>query len=187
MESIHSLKNHFLIALPVLEEGIFAHSITYLCEHDEHGAMGIVINRPLDIHVDEILDHLHMSDQDHPHQEPVYAGGPVHPDRGFVLHPKGAQQWEASLQVTSEICLTTSLDILSAIAADTGPQHSLIALGYAGWGAGQLESEIQENSWLVVPADEHIMFDVPSEQRVDAALARIGINYSQLGSDIGHA
>lgn len=183
----HTLKDHFLIALPALQEGIFAHSITYLCEHTDDGAMGIVINRPLDLKVDEILDHLELMDQEHPHNEPVYAGGPVHPDRGFVLHHRGPAQWESSVDIARDVALTTSMDILDAIAHDRGPKRSLIALGYAGWAPGQLELELQENTWLVLPADRHILFEVPFGQRVDAALAKLGIDYSQLVNQVGHA
>ena len=186
-ERFQSLKNHFLIALPRLGEGIFAHSITYLCEHDEEGAMGLIINRPLDMSVDEVLEQLELDEHRHTHTQPVFAGGPVHTDRGFVLHRREQQTWEASLDVSSEICLTSSLDILDAIARDCGPKQSLIALGYAGWSAGQLEAELQENTWLTIPADEQILFDVPAPHRVDAALAKLGISFAQLGSDSGHA
>lgn len=187
MTEPQSLKNHFLIALPSLREGLFAHSITYLCEHDATGAMGIIINRPLDMSVDEVLEQLDLDDHHYTHQQPVFAGGPVHTDRGFVLHRRTPQHWEASIEVSSQIALTSSLDILNAIARDSGPTQSLIALGYAGWGAGQLETELQESSWLTLPADEQILFDVPAAQRVDAALAKLGISFAQLGSDSGHA
>ncbi|GAB3369392.1 YqgE/AlgH family protein [Spongiibacter taiwanensis] len=185
--SFASLKNHFLIALPSLREGIFAHSITYLCEHDEEGAMGLIINRPLDMSVDQVLEQLELKEHRHTHAEPVYAGGPVHTDRGFVLHRRGREQWDATLDVSSEISLTSSLDILDAIARDSGPQQSLIALGYAGWGPGQLEAELAENTWLTLPAEDAILFEVPADKRVDAALAKLGISFIQLGSDSGHA
>lgn len=182
-----TLKNHFLIALPSLRDGIFTHSITYLCEHDDNGAMGIVINHPLDMDVDEILEQLEIDGQIFEHPEPVFAGGPVHTDRGFVLHRRDGHHWEASIEVTDTIALTTSLDILEAIARNRGPSQSLIALGYAGWGAGQLEEELQNNTWLTLPASEEVLFNVASEQKVDAALAALGITFSQLGSDSGHA
>ncbi|MBD2857387.1 YqgE/AlgH family protein [Spongiibacter sp. KMU-158] len=182
-----SLKDHFLIALPTLGEGIFAHSIVYLCEHNEEGAMGIIINRPLDVQVDEILEQLDFQVQPGDHPESVFAGGPVHPDRGFVLHRRNSQNWESSVEVNSDISLTTSLDILDAISHRRGPSQSLVALGYAGWGPGQLEDEILDNAWLTLPADQRILFDIDPEQRVDAALAQLGITFSQLGSDSGHA
>lgn len=182
-----SFKNHFLIALPALKDGIFTHSITYLCEHDEQGAMGIIINRPLDMDVDEILEQLELDGHVYNHQQPVYAGGPVHTDRGFVLHPRDGKQWDASVDVTDTVTLTTSLDILDAIARDCGPSQCLIALGYAGWDAGQLEEELQDNTWLTVPASDHVLFEVDAENKVDAALASLGIHFSQIAPDSGHA
>jgi putative transcriptional regulator len=143
-----SLRNHFLLAMPSLTDAIFAHSITYLCEHNEHGAMGIVINHPLEVCVEEIMEHLQISAEGRLRDTPVMAGGPVHMDRGFVLHRHTDREWEASLKITDEIYLTTSRDILAAIAVEEGPEDNLIALGYAGWSAGQLEAEISENSWL---------------------------------------
>lgn len=186
-EAFPSLKNQFLIALPSLREGIFAHSITYLCEHDEDGAMGIIINRPLDMNVDEVLDQLELDEHHHTHHQSVYAGGPVQTDRGFVLHRRSPEDWEATLSVSNEISLTSSVDILEAIARNTGPTQSLIALGYAGWAAGQLEAELAESSWLTLPVDDRILFDVPAPARVDAALAKLGISFAQLGSDSGLA
>lgn len=182
-----SLKDHFLIALPNLREGIFAHSITFICEHDENGAMGIIVNRPLDMQVDEILEQLEFDEPIYRNNDPVYAGGPVHTDRGFVLHLRGSRDWDASIPVSNDIALTTSLDILDAIARNCGPAHALVALGYAGWESGQLEQELQNNAWLTLPADYQVIFGVPPEQRVDAALAKLGISFAQLGSDTGHA
>ena len=190
--SNHSLKNHFLLATPSLGGGFFANSLTYLCEHSEEGAMGIVINHPLDVRVDEILEQLSLANAAHLHNEPVLAGGPLHTDRGFVLHlrePSGAPetQGQSTLAVSGEIQLTTSLDILSAIAVDQGPQRQLIALGYAGWAPGQLEDELEDNAWLTVPADEHILFAVPHHKKLDAALKKLGISLSQLAPHSGHA
>lgn len=181
-----SLQDHFLVALPSLCEGIFAHSLIYLCEHNREGAMGIIINRPLDMQVDEILEQLEYDDCA-PHAEPVFAGGPVHTDRGFVLHRRDQRHWEASIEVSRDIALTTSLDILDAIAHQQGPSRNLIALGYAGWGPGQLEEELQDNTWLTLPASQQVIFDTPAEQRLDAALSSLGISFAQLGSDSGHA
>ena len=185
--SFASLKNHFLIALPSLREGIFAHSITYLCEHDEEGAMGLIINRPLDMSVDEVLEQLELKEHRHTHAEPVYAGGPVHTDRGFVLHRRGREQWDATLDVSSEISLTSSLDILDAIARDSGPQQSLIALGYAGWAPGQLDAEIQANGWLLVPADSQLVFGLDNQAKWQQAMAKLGIDLSLLSNEAGHA
>jgi putative transcriptional regulator len=182
-----SLRDHFLLAMPRLTDAIFAHSITYLCEHNEHGAMGIVINHPLEVCVEEILEHLHITAGGRLRDIPVMAGGPVHMDRGFVLHRPTEREWEASLKVTEEITLTTSRDILAAIAAEEGPPDNLIALGYAGWSAGQLEAEISENSWLTLPADSAIIFDTPYHQRAVAAAAKLGIDLNLISGVAGHA
>jgi putative transcriptional regulator len=182
-----SLRNHFLLAMPSLTDAIFAHSVTYICEHNEHGAMGIVINHPLDLCVEEVLEHLNLSASGRLQQTPVMAGGPVHMDRGFVLHRPGARTWEATLEVTDEIWLTTSRDILVSIADDEGPQDCLVALGYAGWSPGQLEAEISDNSWLTLPADSSIIFDTPFHLRMNAAAARLGVDMNLLSAQAGHA
>ncbi len=182
-----SLRNHFLLAMPSLTDAIFAHSITYLCEHSEQGAMGIVINHPLELCVEEILEHLNMSAAGRLRETPVMAGGPVHMDRGFVLHRHSAHEWEATIEVTEEISLTTSRDILVSIADDEGPEDSLIALGYAGWGAGQLELELSENSWLTLPADSAIIFDTPYHLRISAAAALLGVDLNLISGEAGHA
>jgi len=182
-----SLRNHFLLAMPRLTDAIFAHSITYLCEHNEHGAMGIVINHPLEVCVEEIMEHLQISASGRLRDIPVMAGGPVHMDRGFVLHRPTDREWEASLKVTEEIYLTTSRDILAAIAVDEGPEDNLIALGYAGWSACQLESETTENSWLTLPADSAIICDTPYHQRAVAAAAKLGVDLNLISGEAGHA
>ncbi len=181
------LRDHFLLAMPSLDEGIFAHSVTYICEHGESGAMGIVINQPLDLSVGEIFEHLQIISRSDFSDVPVMAGGPVQIDHGFVLHRNCDRHWEASLSVTPEITLTTSRDILRAIAEDEGPRDHLIALGYAGWAAGQLEQELAENSWLTMPADSEIIFSVPAEQRLGAAAARLGIDMNLISGEAGHA
>ncbi len=182
-----SLRDHFLLAMPSLTDAIFAHSITYLCEHNEQGAMGIVINHPLDLCVEEILEHLNLSASGRLRETPVMAGGPVHMDRGFVLHRPSGKDWEATLDVTDEVALTTSRDILVAIAEDDGPEDNLIALGYAGWGAGQLELEISENSWLTLPADSAIIFDTPYHLRASTAAAQLGVDLNLISGEAGHA
>ncbi len=181
------LRDHFLLAMPVLSEGIFSHSVTYICEHGESGAMGIVINQPLDLSLGEIFEHLQIEPVAGALDTPVMAGGPVQLDHGFILHPDDGQKWEASLQVTPEITLTTSLDILRAIARGEGPREHLIALGYAGWAAGQLEQELAQNSWLTLPADSTIIFRTPIEQRLDAAAALLGIDMNLISGHVGHA
>lgn len=183
----NSLKDHFLIALPAIDDGIFANSITYICEHSDRGAMGIVINHPLDLRLDEIFEHLAISDIRYPHDELILAGGPVHMDRGFVLHRATPRQWDSTLQVTEQIALTTSQDILTAIAHDEGPEDSIVALGYAGWGAGQLENELADNAWLAVPADTDIIFRTPVEMRAKAAAAKFGIDLALFSPTAGHA
>lgn len=181
------LKDHFLLAMPGLSEGIFSHSITYICEHGESGAMGIVINQPLDLSIGEIFEHLQITSEQDFSNEPVMAGGPVQIDHGFVLHRQCADRWEASLKVTEEITLTTSRDILRAIAREEGPEEHLIALGYAGWSAGQLEQELAENSWLTLPANSDIIFSTPATDRLGAAAALLGIDMNLISVQAGHA
>ncbi len=181
------LRDHFLLAMPSLSEGIFSHSITYICEHGESGAMGIVINQPLDLSVEEIFEHLQIEPRRDYSDVPVMAGGPVQIDHGFVLHRNNHPNWEACLKVTDDITLTTSRDILRAIANDEGPEEYLIALGYAGWSAGQLEQELAENSWLTLPADSDIIFSTPHEQRLGAAAASLGIDMNLISGEAGHA
>lgn len=182
-----SLRDHFLLAMPCLSEGIFSHSITYICEHGESGAMGIVINQPLDLSVGEVFEHLQIDSLRDFSEMPVMAGGPVQIDHGFVLHRGCEAVWEASLKVTEEITMTTSRDILRAIAHGSGPDEHLIALGYAGWSAGQLEQELAENSWLSLPADSDIIFSTPVEQRLCNAAAQLGIDMNLISGEAGHA
>lgn len=182
-----SLKDHFLIAMPSINSGIFANSITYICEHNDHGAMGIVINHPLDLSLDEIFQHLEIEDIHSRHEERILAGGPVHMDRGFVLHSDSPTQWESTIKVSPQIALTTSQDILTAIAHNEGPENSLVALGYAGWEAGQLEDELADNAWLTIPADSTIIFKTPVEDRAKAAAAKMGIDLALISPQVGHA
>jgi putative transcriptional regulator len=187
MNDSQHLTNQFLIAMPGLEDPNFFHSVTYICEHNDQGALGLVINRPLDMQLGEILQHIKLQ-----HSEPearqiqVHLGGPVQQDRGFVLHePLG--EWEATLKVTDRIGITSSIDILQAIAKNEGPERSLITLGYAGWGAGQLEQEMAENAWLSGPADPDILFNSPDEERWKAAAASLGVDLDLLSGEAGHA
>ena len=181
------LTNQFLIAMPGLEDPNFYHSVTYICEHNAEGALGLVVNRPLDMQLGEILQHIHLEGaQLEARQMPVHLGGPVQQDRGFILHePLG--NWEATLRVTDRIGVTSSVDILQAIARNEGPERVLIALGYAGWGAGQLEQEMAENAWLTGPADPEILFRMPDEERWQAAARSLGIDLNLLSGDAGHA
>jgi putative transcriptional regulator len=181
------LTNHFLIAMPGLEDSNFFHTVTYMCEHSDDGAMGIVINRPTDLHLNDILDQLDIPPSDNPSgEQPIYIGGPVQPDRGFVLHSSDSV-WDSTLKVTDNISVTTSRDVLEAIANGEGPSESLIALGYAGWGGGQLEEELSANAWLNGPADQQIMFKLEPEKRWQAAAKLLGIDLNLLSGDTGHA
>mgnify|MGYP001596674872 FL=1 len=187
MTETESLSNHFLIAMPALEDPNFHHTTTYICEHDADGALGVVINRPLDIQLGEILLHMDIRTDDIGiASQPVYMGGPVQNDRGFVLHePIG--DWEATLKVTDDIGITSSRDILAAIAAGEGPENAIITLGYAGWGAGQLEQELAANTWWSGPADRNIVFNTPSERRWLEAAALIGVDLHLISNETGHA
>lgn len=182
-----NLTDHFLIAMPNLMDGNFSQSVTYICEHNENGSLGITINRPTDIRLAEVLAQLKLtaSDPDIADQI-VYIGGPVQQDRGFLLHSPGGH-WDSSLKVTEDISVTTSKDILEAMAHGEGPDEVIVALGYAGWGAGQLEHELSENAWLSCPANKDILFHTPPEQRWEAAAKLLGIDLQLLSSDAGHA
>lgn len=181
------LDHQMLIAMPGMVDGNFAGSVTLLCQHNEHGAIGITINRLSDFSLGEILAQLHIDCADeHIRNLPVLEGGPVAPDRGFVLHtPKAG--YESSMQVSDDIMVTTSRDILAAIAAGQGPGKFLVALGYAGWGGGQLEGEMRQNAWLTVEADSDIVFDMPLPNRFEGALGRLGIRIDRLHHEGGHA
>jgi len=190
MASSTHLRNQFLLSMPHLEDPNFAHTLTYICDHSEYGALGLIINRPTGIQLRELLNHLPLdSSLTEQADHPIYAGGPVHEDRGFVLHsPDGAPDgWINTYQVTPEICLTTSLDVLEAIASGCGPSDFIIALGYAGWGPGQLERELSDNLWLSCPANFDIMFRMPAEERLQAAASVLGINLNLLPASAGHA
>ncbi len=182
-----NLTHHFLIAMPTMADSIFSKTLTYVCEHNEQGAIGIVINRPTDLTLVNLLKQLGISQSDHlAEATPVLFGGPVQMDCGFVLHhPVG--EWQSTLAVNKEVGLTTSLDILKAIAHSDGPEQILIALGYAGWAAGQIEHELAQNSWLTVPASAEVIFDMPSEERLPAAMQLLGINDANLSNEVGHA
>jgi putative transcriptional regulator len=173
--------------MPGLKDPNFSRTVTYICEHTEQGAMGIVINRPMDIRLGMVLSQLDIASGDPGiGQRLVYIGGPVQPDRGFVLHSGGAQ-FDSTLSIAPEISITTSRDILEAIAEGRGPRRHLVALGYAGWGSGQLEEEMSANAWLSGPADEQIIFMTPVEARWQAAAGLLGVDLNLLSGDAGHA
>jgi putative transcriptional regulator len=181
------LTGHFLIAMPSLDDGFFNHAVTYICEHDETGSFGIIINQETELTLKHIAKEMNMGAQDDCNRDqPVFIGGPVDQGRGFILHrPTG--EWQSSLKVNDHIALTTSKDILQAIVNNEGPEDSIVALGYAGWTAGQLDNEIAANTWLSCPADEQIIFDTPPEERWKAAAKLIGVDLSLLSNDTGHA
>jgi len=180
------LRDQFLIAMPSLQDGYFGQTVTYICEHTEDGAMGLVINQPIDLMLDQMLRQLDLEPTADTGQQPVFRGGPVQPEHGFVLHSPGSG-WTGTRQLGGGLALTTSRDILEAIARGEGPEHTLIALGYAGWGPGQLESEIAENAWLVAPANQAILFTLPPDQRWSAAARLIGIDMNLISQVAGHA
>lgn len=181
------LTNHFLLAMPRLADPNFHQSVTYICEHNDNGAMGIIINRPSELSLGEIFRQMDIApQQEHSADIAVYSGGPVQQDRGFVLHTP-AGKWESSMRISTAISVTTSRDILSAVAKGAGPKRLLIALGYAGWGAGQLEYEMAENAWLSMPADPEIIFNTPYDKRWHSAARLLGVDPLMLSSDTGHA
>ncbi len=181
------LTNHFLIAMPAMTDPFFAKSLTYVCEHNDEGAMGIVVNRPISLTLSELFAQINMPlTQPELEDMAVHFGGPVQTDRGFVLHDTG-KEWQSTLQVNDRVSLTTSKDILQAVGEGNGPKHLLITLGYAGWSEGQLEQELADNAWLSVPATEHILFDLPAEERLAAAMALLGVDYASLSEEAGHA
>ncbi len=185
--STFNLTHHFLIAMPAIKEGFFAGALTYICEHNDRGAMGLIVNRPTSLTVGELFTQIHQPLHDEVLQAAaVYFGGPVQSERGFVLHDT-PMPWQSSLRINDHLALTTSRDILAAVSEGNGPQNLLVALGYAGWDAGQLETEIAENTWLTVPADRRILFDLPPEERLIAAAALLGIEYAALAEEAGHA
>lgn len=182
------LTGHFLIAMPGMGDPNFARGITFICQHSEEGAMGLVVNRLSDYRLGDVLQQMHMPcERAEVAAAPVLVGGPVQPERGFVLHASGRREWDSSYRVNDMLTVTTSRDILAAMADGDGPDRALVALGYAGWGAGQLEQELRENAWLTVQADTRILFDTALDDRWGAAVALVGINPANLTSYSGRA
>jgi len=181
------LTNQFLIAMPGMTDPNFAQSVTLVCEHSAQGALGIVINRPLPMTFGDVFAQLGLdATQSKVAGEPVLQGGPVQTDRGFVLHSPGPT-WDSTLPVSDWLHLTTSRDILDALARGEGPSTAVMALGYAGWEAGQLEAEVAQNAWLTVAADEHLLFETALDERWEAACRLLGVDLLHLSSDAGHA
>jgi putative transcriptional regulator len=186
------LTHHFLIAMPSMLDPMFGGSVIYMCEHNENGALGVVINKPTDMTMQALFEHIDLKLETGLNllapiaNKPIMFGGPVQDDRGFVLHtPHG--QYSSSLQVSDDVAFTTSIDVLEAVASGTGPHHFLVSIGYSGWGAGQLEEEIARNGWLTVDADPRIIFELPIEARYVAALKLLGIDPMMLAAEAGHA
>lgn len=181
------LAGHFLIAMPSMDDPNFKGTVTYLCEHSEKGALGVVVNRQSDITMADLFEQIEIKIEHQPFAaRKVFFGGPVSVEHGFVLHrPHGV--WNSSIVVGEELMLTTSKDILEAVAEGKGPADWLLTLGYAGWGAGQLENEIAQNSWLTVPASADLLFETPPEALFDIAMQRLGISKFALSSVAGHA
>jgi putative transcriptional regulator len=187
MTSSTNLTNQFLIAMPSMRDLNFSQTVTYICEHNQEGAMGIVVNRPTNIQLNDILEQLNIADFDLTiGEESIYTGGPVQPERGFVIHCDNSS-WDSTMKVTPEISITTSRDILESIATGNGPNSHLVALGYAGWSGGQLEDEISANAWLNGPADSQIIFNTPPELRWRAAAKLLGVDLNLISGDAGHA
>ncbi|MEO5861522.1 MAG: YqgE/AlgH family protein [Burkholderiales bacterium] len=182
-----NLTNHFLIAMPHMADPNFSKTLTYICEHNDKGALGLVVNRPGEITLGALLGKADISlDNDKWKAVPIYNGGPVQTDRGFVLHqPVGS--WQSTLAVNDVAGLTTSRDVLLSMVEGKGPEKMLVALGYAGWAAGQLEQEIRHNGWLTVEANLDVVFDLPPEARLNAAMGLLGISFANLSNQTGHA
>jgi putative transcriptional regulator len=179
--------NHLLIAMPSLSDPNFAQAVTLVCEHTDKGALGIVLNKPLPMRLSDVLTQMQLApSNDEIAAQPVLRGGPVHTDRGFVLHRPGGE-WDHTHKVSDSIQVTTSRDILAAMAKGTGPTDAFIALGYAGWDSGQLEREMADNAWFSMPVDARVVFDLPFEERWLAAWRFLGIDVDKLSLVAGHA
>ena len=182
-----SMANQLLIAMPGMADPNFSTTVTLICEHNDEGALGIVINRPLELKLAGLFEQLDLEEPNtEAAEQPVFMGGPVGPERGFVLH-EPVNRYENTLPVSNDIHLTLSRDVIDEMAAGNGPDKTLVALGYAGWDAGQLEHEMLANSWLTVPATTEIVFDMPFEQRWMSAAQTLGVDISQISPDAGHA
>lgn len=182
-----NLTDHFLIAMPNMVDPHFSRTLTYVCEHNDQGALGLVVNRPLDMTLSALLAQVDVAHAAPMLQKvPVHFGGPVQVDRGFVLHqPVG--EWQSTLAVNGQIGLTTSRDVLVAVGNGEGPSKLLVTLGYAGWAPGQLENELAQNAWLTVQAAPEVIFDLPCEERLPAAMQLLGIDFARLSEQVGHA
>ena len=187
-----NLTHHFLIAMPGLEDEGFAKSVIYMCEHSGRGALGLIINKPSDISLKNLFDKVELPlRREDLAQSPVFQGGPIQTERGFVLHesmmPGHESVYASTMSIPGGLEMTTSKDVLEALSTGAGPRRIFVSLGYSSWGEGQLESEISDNSWLTVEADLGVIFDTPAEQRYDKALMLLGFESWMLSPDAGHA
>lgn len=181
-----NLTHNFLIAMPGMVDPNFNGSLTYICDHSEQGALGVMVNRPIDLDLATLFDQIGLTLPQRLRDQIVYFGGPVQTERGFVLHTPPLT-FSSTLAVNDAVCLTTSKDVLEAVSQDNGPEKFMVSLGYAGWAAGQLEEEIKQNAWLSVAADPQVIFDLPPEERLAAAMKLLGIDYASLSDEAGHA
>ena len=181
------LTGHFLIAMPAMADKNFARTLTLVCEHNEQGALGVIVNRPIDMSLEDLFERIELTLESPRFQgQPVYFGGPVQTDRGFVLHrPVG--EWQSTIDVGNGLGLTSSRDVLQALGSEIEPDDVLVTLGYAGWQAGQIEWEMAQNAWLTVRADSGIIFDLPPEERLVAAMQLLGVDFASLSDVAGHA
>lgn len=186
MENVN-LTDHFLIAMPAMADPFFAKTLVYIAEHNERGALGVIVNRPIDMSMGALFEKIDVKLEAEGFSSlPVYFGGPVQTDRGFVLHrPVGA--WQSTLAVNRHVGLTSSRDVLQSVARDGQPRDVMVTLGYSGWSAGQLERELADNAWLTVVADTRILFDMPYEERLASAMESLGIDFTSLSGKAGHA
>jgi putative transcriptional regulator len=191
-----NLTNHFLIAMPGLQDPLFGHSVVYVCEHSPRGAMGLVINKPCDINIKGLFDKVDLPlSRPDLQSAPVFFGGPVQTERGFVLHEATFSDtaqpeqpvYSSTMAIAGGLEMTTSRDVLEAISTGSGPRKVLISLGYAAWGEGQLEAELGDNSWLTVAADSRLIFETPVPERYTQALKLLGLEPWMLNPDAGHA
>ncbi len=183
-----SLSGHLLVAMPTLDDPNFERGVTLICQHDENGAVGLMINRPADFGFERVLQQLNLANRPlHDINVPVLMGGPVQPERGFIVHPAGMGHWESSHDIDARWAITTSRDILASLANNDGPEPALLVLGYAGWAAGQLERELSDNAWLTAEATEQILFHTEAGQRWQAATRSLGFDSHQLSHHVGHA
>jgi len=185
MDTIN-LTHHFLIAMPNMADPNFNGTLTYICDHGEQGAMGVVVNRPIELDLSTLFEQIGLSLPERLQKQSVYFGGPVQTERGFVLHTP-PQIFSSTLTVNEVVSLTTSKDVLEAVSQGAGPNKFMVSLGYAGWAAGQLEEEIKQNAWLSVAADPNVIFDMAPEQRLPAAMRLLGIDFASLSEEAGHA